>query len=246
MSDGIWAALSGAVAQQRSLDVTANNVANANTAGFRADRLVFEQALSQAGTDGPAPDAVRFVETAEMVTDHRAGALQQTGNPLDLALEGDGWFSVQTPSGERFTRAGAFVTNADGLIVTADGHPLLGVQEGDGPPPTLRLPPDASSIRVADDGTVYANERPIGRIRLTRFSEQPRKEGLTLYVGGQGAEPADARVRQGYLEMANVNAVAGMNELITVTRSFEAFQKVIDTFQALDERTARDLGARGR
>lgn len=246
MSDGIWAALSGAVAQQRSLDITANNVANANTAGFRADRLVFEQALSQAGTDGPAPDAVRFVQTAEMATDHRPGALQQTGNPLDLALEGDGWFSVQTPNGERFTRAGAFVTNADGLIVTADGHPVLGVQQGDGPPPTLQVPPATREIRVADDGTVFADEQQIGRLRITRFDEQPRKEGLTLYVGGQGGRPADAAVRQGYLEMANVNAVAGMNELITVTRSFEAFQKVIDTFQALDERTARDLGARGR
>ena len=244
MSDGIWSALSGAVAQQRSLDIVANNVANANTTGFRADRAVFEQALSQAGNDGPAPDALRYVNIADVATDHSAGALQQTEAPLDLALEGDGWFTVRTPAGERYTRAGSFVTDAQGVLMTAAGNPVLGVPEGDGPPPTIQIPADTRAVRITDEGNVFADETQVGQIRVVELDGTPRKEGLTLYTGN-GAEPSDALVRQGFLEMANVNAVAGMNELITVTRSFEAFQKLIDTFQSLDQRAARDIAGRG-
>lgn len=240
MSDGIWSALSGAIAQQRSLDIVANNVANANTTGFRADRAVFEHTLSQAGADGPAPQSLSYVNVAEIATDHSAGAMQQTGGPLDLALEGDGWFSVRTPQGERFTRAGSFVTNADGLLTTQGGHPVLGVQQGNEPPPVIQVPADTHEIRITTEGRVFADDAEVGQLRVVRFDQAPRKEGLTLYTG-QGAEPSDAQVRQGFLEMANVNAVAGMNELITVTRSFEAFQKLIETFQALDQRTARDV-----
>ena len=241
MSDGIWSALSGAIAQQRSLDIVANNVANANTTGFRADRAVFEQTLSQAGTDGPAPETLRFVDVTEIATDHRAGAMQQTGGALDLALEGDGWFAVRTPQGERYTRAGSFVTNGEGLLTTQGGHPVLGVQEGTEPPPVIEVPTDTREIRITTEGRVFADEQEVGQLRLVRFDDAPpTKEGLTLYTG-RGGEPSDAQVRQGFLEMANVNAVAGMNELITVTRSFEAFQKLIETFQALDQRTARDV-----
>lgn len=240
MGDGIWSALSGAVAQQRSLDIVANNVANANTTGFRADRAVFEERLAQAGVDGPAPEVLRFVDVTEIATDQTAGALQQTGGALDLALEGDGWFAVQTPNGERYTRAGSFVTNADGLLTTHNGYPVLNQHEGTDPPPTIQIPRDAHDIRVTPDGQIYADENRVGQLRVVRFDQPPEKEGLTLYTG-QGAEPSDAAVRQGFLEMANVNAVAGMNELITVTRSFEAFQKLIETFQALDQRTARDV-----
>ncbi len=241
MSDGIWAALSGAVAQERNLEVVANNVANANTVGFRADRVVFEQALAEAGNDGPAPDAVRFVSVAEIVTDQRAGAMQQTGNSLDVAIEGDGWLAVRTGNGERYTRAGSLATNGDGELMTPDGHLVLAEPPEEGvEPPTIQIPSDAIEIRIATDGQIYADEAALGRLRVVQFETPPQKEGLTLYTG-QNPEASDAQVRQGYLESANVNAVTGMNELITVTRSFAAFQKVIDTFRMLDERTARDI-----
>ena len=123
MSDGIYVALSGAVAQQRSLDVVANNVANANTIGYHGDHVAFRQALSQAGTQGPAPDTLRFNLVAQTVTNHDTGSLQQTGNPLDVALQGDAWFALRTPAGERYTRSGAFVTDRAGVLRSKDGHP---------------------------------------------------------------------------------------------------------------------------
>ncbi len=248
MSDGIYVALSGAVAQQRSLDVVANNVANANTTGFQADRVAFSQELARAAEDGPGPDALRFVSVNEVATDFSPGAHLETGGALDMAIDGDGFFVVQTPGGERYTRAGNFRTNADGVLTTPDGLKVMARNdESPGAPAEIRIPPDAAEITVSQDGTIAADGNPVARLRVVRFETPPQKEGLTLYTANQPATAADdARVSQGYLESSNINAVAGMNELITVTRSFEAFQKVIDAYQQLDQRTARDLGSRSR
>lgn len=244
MSDGIWSALSGAVAQQRSLEVVANNVANVNTVGFRADRVVFREVLSQVAPDGPAPSSLRFVAVDETVADRTSGALQDTGHALHLALEGDGYFAVRTPAGERYTRAGALVTDDAGDVRTPDGHQLL-VDDPSGPRP-LQVPRGYRELSVSERGEVVVDGTNLGRLRIVRFAEPPDKEGLTLFTGRAPRAADEVRVRQGFLESANVNAVAGMNELITVSRSFEAFQKVIDGFRALDERTARDVGMRQR
>ncbi len=244
MSDGIWSALSGAVAQQRSLEVVANNVANVSTVGFRADRVVFREMLSQAEADGPAPESIRFVAVDEAVADSSAGALQDTGHALHLALEGDGYFAVRTGAGERYTRAGALAVDDAGGVRTADGHALL-VDNPAGPRP-LVLPRGYRELNVNERGEVLVDGASLGRVRVVRFDETPEKEGLTLFTGQAPRAADDVRVRQGFLESANVNAVVGMNELITVSRSFEAFQKVIDGFRTLDERTAREVGSRAR
>jgi len=246
VSDGIWVALSGAVAQERALSVTANNVANASTTGFRGDRVSFRETLSQAGVDGPAPQTLRFVSTSRVDYDESAGALRETGNPLDVALEGDGWFAIRTPEGERYTRAGSFTTDGQGVLRTPDGHAVLGRPEREGDPaPEIVLPQTEAEVTVASDGTIRSGEQAVGQLWLVRFAEGAlTKEGHTRFTAnGQPQDAYDGNaVRQGMLEQANVNAVAGMHELITVSRSFEAFQKVIDTFQQLDERTARELG----
>ncbi|MEM9860451.1 MAG: flagellar basal-body rod protein FlgF [Myxococcota bacterium] len=246
MSDGIWAAVSGAVAQQRALDVTANNVANANTTGFRADRVAFREALAEAG-EGPAPADLRLVGVAQVEASEAPGAIGRTDGNLDFAIEGDGLFTVQTPQGERYTRAGQFHLDAEGVLRTASGAAVLGwVAEAGGATQELRIPPASGEIRVGEDGTIRAGDQEVGRLALRSFDEgQLEKEGNTLFVANGAGDAAEARVLQGYLEGSNMNAVAGMNELITVSRSFEAFQKVIDTFQRLDDRTARDLAKRG-
>lgn len=247
MSDGIWAALSGAVAQERSLSVVANNVANVSTTGFRADRVAFREALSQAGTEGPAPDALRFVNVSEVEFDDRAGNLKQTGNPLDLALEGDGYFVVQTPEGQRYTRAGSFVTDAEGTLRTPDGFPVMGRPGDDGTPQPIVLPSERADISIGPDGVIHAGDIEVDQVWVVRFDGGAlEKEGLTRFrTEAQAVDAYESNaVRQGMIEQANVNAVAGMHELITVSRSFEAFQKVIDTFQQLDERTARDVGSK--
>lgn len=251
MADGIYTALTGAVAQQQTLDVIANNVANANTAGFRADRAAFseflagaqkeQQSVSQLGQPGPRVD--HFVHIDVVAHDHSDGALRLTGNPLDMALTGEGFFAVQTPQGERLTRAGSFMMRADGTLTTTDGHDVLG--ETNQP---IHLPTN-KDVQVGADGSIQADGQFVGKLKLVR-AQDPKtleKESETLFKTSPNAPLQHAEnvtVTQGHLESSNVNAVAGLNELITVNRSFDALQKVIETFQKLDERTARELGAR--
>ncbi len=244
MSDGIYSALSGAIAQQRALDVVANNVANAGTVGYRADTLAFREAVSrEAG--GPNPDGLRYVSVAQQATDQSNGPLIQTDNPLDLALQGDGLFALQTDSGVRYTRAGSFRLDPEGVLRSPGGHALLAANPTDPNQPEIRVPVQTSEILVGTDGTVRADGQEIGRVRIERFADGAlEKQGLTLYAARQPGEAVtDVQVSQGYLEGANVSPVGGMNELISASRAFEAFQRVIQAFRQIDERAARDVGA---
>lgn len=242
MSDGIYVALSGAIAQQRSLDTVANNVANAGTHGFRADRVTFAQTLSRAGA-GPAPPSLSYVEAAQTITDPSDGALEVTGNPLDLAIRGDGFFAVQGPNGERFTRDGNFAVDAQGGLRTQAGLPVLGA---DGQP--VVLPQGTIDLTVGPTGILSSQGQEIGAIRVARFANVASltKEGDALFIASEPALPAEnANVVQGAVESANVNAVSGMNELIEAHRAFDAFQRVIQAYKQVDERTARELAASG-
>lgn len=245
MSDGIYAALSGAIAQQRSLDVVANNVANASTHGYRGDRVAFRQELANAGGNGPAPDALRYVSVSQVSTDATQGALQETGNTFDLALQGEGHFVVETPNGFRYTRAGSFTTDAEGVLRTQDGHRVMGVPEDPAriQPVEIRVPEGTVDVAVAADGTVRAGDGVLGQLRVVDI-QGGEKEGFTLFTARNAEASTNTSVVQGYLESSNINAVAGLNELITVSRSFEAFQKVIETFAQMDARTARDIAKR--
>jgi flagellar basal-body rod protein FlgF len=245
MSDGIYSALSGAVAQQQTLDVIANNVANVGTTGYRGDRLTFQEVLSRGG-GGPLPDGLRYVAIANLGTDASSGPLQQTHNPLDLAIQGDGLFSVRSPEGVRYTRAGSFMLDPEGAVRTHSGLPVLGA---DGAPVTL--PPDASEVTIGRDGTLTVDGVEGGQLALTTFGAgELEKEGLTLFrpVDGAAGRPlgdGEGQVLQGYLEGSNVNAVEGMSELIEANRAFDAFHRVIQAFKQIDERTAREVGRGG-
>jgi flagellar basal-body rod protein FlgF len=243
MSDGIYSALAGAIAQERTLAVVANNVANVNTTGFQGDKVAFSEIAAK--QLGARPQPLRFVSLDQTRIDLQSGGLEHTGNPLDLALQGDAYFAVQAPGGERYTRAGAFVTDGEGVLRTHGGLEVL----GDGG--TLSIPQGTKNIRVAPNGSIHADGQEVGRLKIVKFqgTEGLTRDGLTLLAAGANAVPMDLEtenvtVAQGYLDSANVNAVAGMNELITVSRSFDALQKVIDGFKQIDERTARDLGGR--
>jgi flagellar basal-body rod protein FlgF len=251
MADGIYTALTGAIAQQQTLDVIANNVANVTTAGYRADRASFSEFLAGAQktqlaavtADGqPAPRVDHFVHIDAVTRDQQDGVLKQTGNPLDMALSGDGFFVVQTDGGERLTRAGNFMLRTNNVLTTSDGHDVLG---DNGRPITLS---SAKNIQVSTDGVIQSDGHVVGKLKLVRAQDpaQLEKESATLYKPVDGAlmETAQVTVTQGHIEASNVNAVAGINDLITVNRSFDALQRVIETFQKLDERTARELGSR--
>jgi flagellar basal-body rod protein FlgF len=259
MSDGIYSALSGAIAQERNLSVVANNLANSNTAGFKGDRTVFFEMVTTTPTAPKISPALRYATVADVTIDHLPGSFKLTERPLDVALHGDGYFVIETPKGERYTRAGSFVMDQEGVLRTLTGHRVM----GENGPPTQRgseltIPEDAHEVRIDPDGTLRAvridggstNDEELGKLKLVRFPTEDDllKDGLTWFVPKEGVKPLSAEltttVEQGFLEDSNVNAVSGMTELILVTRSFEALQKVIETFRDMDNRTARDVGGR--
>ncbi|HET6331668.1 MAG TPA: flagellar basal-body rod protein FlgF [Polyangiales bacterium] len=253
MSDGIYSALSGALAQERNLQVTANNVANANTAGFKADRPSFYETLTKVKNPQALAPSLRYVHVADVQTDHGMGSFRLTERPLDVALQGDGFFTIETPKGERYTRAGSFVIDHEGTLRTLGGQRVMGEN---GPLMTqkgreIKVPQNTREVAINPDGSVRADNVEIGKLKLVRFADAQQdliKDGLTWFTTQNDAQPLQAEptttCEQGYLEDANINPVQGMTELIVVQRSFEALQKVIETFRDLDSRTARDVAGR--
>ena len=235
MSSGIYIAAAGAVAQSTALDATANNIANATTAGFRGDRVTFREALATARS----PD-VELVGAGTTRVDSQAGALTATENPLDLALDGDGYFGVQTPGGPRYTRAGNFQLDDQRNLVTPDGFAVRG--EGGAP---INVPADATSVAVGLDGTVSADGAELGKLELVRFAPtQVKREGGTLFSAtGKPTTGDPPKVRSGMLEASNVNIVRGMVDLVKVSRTYESLMRMIQGYHDVESRAARELGA---
>lgn len=234
MSSGIYIATAGAVAQSNALDATSNNIANASTAGFHGDRITFREALTAAKS---ADMSVVGAGTSRV--DGQAGAMMQTDNPLDLALEGDGMFGVQTPNGTRYTRSGNFRLDETRRLVTADGFQVRG--EGGA---AIVIPPEAQSIAIGADGAVSADGASVGKLELVNY--QPNKlkrEGASLFSATgkpTGGEPP--KVRAGMLESSNVNVVRGVVDLVKVSRAYESLMRVIQGYHDVESRAARDLG----
>lgn len=215
---------------ERRSEVTAHNLANASTDGFKAER-VFGRLLGAGGEGGTV---------AQTATDLRAGTFRTTDNPLDLALGTDGFLVVNTPAGERFTRGGSFRLDADRRIVDAAGRPLLG-EKG---PITV---PAGASVAVAPDGSVTADGKPLDRLRVERpgAGATLAHEGGTLFVPDAGRRPvaaADRQLRQGAVEESNVNPVSSMVDMIAVQRAYASVQKAITTLDAVRGTAASELG----
>jgi flagellar basal-body rod protein FlgF len=236
MDAAMYKALSGAMVQMRRLDATSQDLANANTAGYKADRLAFSEVL--AGGLPPEDRPGGWVAVGDQRTLSTQGGILATGNPFNLALEGDGMFVVQTARGERYTRNGSFTLSPDGTVITSEGAALLGEA---GP---LRV--TGQKIEVAADGTVQSEQGEIGRIRLVRFArgDQALKEGANQFrAEATNVQPAvGARVIQGSLEQSNVSPVEGMVSLISINRQFEAYQRAMKLMDAATERMVTDAG----
>lgn len=239
MIRGLYTACAGMLAQQARQDVVANNLANINTPGFKKDVVVYRAfptmlvkrigELRDTGQgEKPAPPVTTGKlgtgsAVAEIVTDLSTGSLQKTDNPLDIALGSDGYFVVQTPNGERYTRDGCFKLDSNGILTTSQGYPVLGK--------TGIIEVGEKQVTVDKRGNVNAGDELLDTLRVVRFGN-PRslvKIGDNLFeAGGQTpAEVTEPQVLQGYLELSNVNSVKEMVELITVVRAYEANQKVI-------------------
>jgi flagellar basal-body rod protein FlgF len=219
----------------RQQDRTANNLANANTVGYRRARTFTEELVQRLDAEG-APTSAR---TIGQWADAAPGALETTGNPLDLALLGEGFFAVaDADGGTRYTRAGRFTTDHEGTLRTPDGLAVLGA---DGP---ITLPP-GGPIEVSADGEIRVGNQVAGTLRIVGFPPDALLERTTgaAFVTDAAPEPLDRpQVRQGSVELSNVDAVSEMTEMIAQHRLFESHQKVLHAHDALLGRVTSDLG----
>ncbi len=224
--------LSRQVALRRQLDVIANNLANLNTAGFKSEAMMFEEYLMPvAEHDMPrrSDRTLSFVHDIATVRDFQPGRMQISDNPLDVAIEGDGWFVVGTPEGERYTRNGAFTLSPQGDLVTHDGHPVLGAG---GP---LQFGPDDGEIVIARDGTVSTDAGEVGQLRVVRFDTNMdlTPAGDTMFATDSQPIVADnASVQQGMIERSNVTPITEISNMIEVTRAYES---LVSTQRRMDD-----------
>jgi flagellar basal-body rod protein FlgF len=227
MENALLIGLSRQTILERQLDVVANNIANVNTSGFKADTSLFEEYLMPGAHEDNFVGSDRrlsYVQDRGTFRDLSQGPVAETKNPLDLAISGNGFLVVQTAAGERYTRDGGLQVNNQGQLVTASGNPVLG---GSGP---IVLQPTDHDVNVSPDGTITVVEGTgrtdsvRGKLRLVSFADAQRllKEGSNLYSASDGAAQADTKsqVQQGYIEKSNVNAVAEMSRMIEVTRAY--------------------------
>lgn len=258
MNYGLYTAYLGMRARMRSVETIANNLANASTTGFKAERLYYHAVESSGFVTPPnapvanAPlgselpttnDPVWRTRTLGVVAgampDYGTGELRQTGRSLDVALQGDGFFTIQTPRGERYTRNGAFTLDANGQLVTLQGDLVVGEA---GP---ITLPPGEISIEA--NGNISVAGRQQAQLKLVRFENPPAaltKEGDNLFASNGKEQPVAApgtQVQQGMLEASNVNSVGEMAAMIQYNREFEALQRSI-TLQMDLRKIAGEIG----
>ena len=206
----------------REMQVVANNIANSATTGFRQEGLVFAEFIRETGDGASLSMASAQARTTSMVQ----GALTKTGGDLDLAIEGEGFFLIETPAGQRMTRAGNFALSAEGDLVTNDGYRVL---DAGGAP--VFVPPDAAGLGISADGTISVGGQPLGQIGLVQPADQidlVREDGVMFRTEGEIEPVPDGRVLQGFLEGANVDPVGQIARMIEVQRAYEMGQSFLD------------------
>lgn len=241
MENALLIGLSRQTTLRNQLDVVANNIANINTTGYKSQSILFEEYLmpvAEASDFQGQDKTLSYVVDYKSIYDQSQGAFTQTGNPLDIAISGEGFFVVETEDGEAYTRNGAFHLDNSGQLVTADGKPVL----GDGGP--LQFSPEDGAISIAEDGTVSTDLGEKGKIRLVRFEnpEDLDRVGENLFEG-EDAEPVlNPRLTQGTIERSNVQGVVEVTRMIEITRSYQAVSKMISDGDDLSRKAIEELG----
>jgi flagellar basal-body rod protein FlgG len=240
MADGIYVALSGSIAKGRQIEAVANNLANLESTAYRRQQVVFRDVLGRLSQDdaralasmpvktGSVPVDMVHVVAAGEKTSSRAGSLQVTGEKLDLALDGAGYFELRTSQGTRYTRDGHFLRTSDGFLVAQDGAQVMGLR---GP---IRIP--EGDLEVSAEGRIGVDGRQLGQLRLVDMQTPSdlEREGLNRYRTNTRPIPARALVVQGSLESSNVNALREMIAMIEAHRSFESLQQAIQSYREMD------------
>ena len=241
MENALLVGLSAQIALRRSMDVVANNVANISTGGFKRENPLFESVLASVDSENRVggQSEVAFVRDYGLMRDLNAGPMEQTGGPLDMAIDGSAYFTVQTANGDRFTRDGHFKMDQTGRLVTMTGDPVMG--EG-GP---IALPTTARDIKIAKDGTVSTESGQVGKIRLAAFANERalRTEGDNLFASDEPALAApSARLQQGMLERSNVQGVSEMTKMIEIMRAYQSVSETLSQTEDTYKRAAQKLG----
>ncbi|MBF0179685.1 MAG: flagellar basal-body rod protein FlgF [Magnetococcales bacterium] len=256
MDSGVWAAVNGAKRTEMRLDVLANNLANVNTNGFKEGNITFESFMTKPGVEqhplpgdafmghkGPHELPYPFINPASRAysmaypgatrttTDTTQGGLKGTGNPLDVAIEGAGYFAVNTPEGRRYTRDGSFQVNAQGELVTKDGYQVQGASGA--------IVVGTEQVEISPDGTIANKDGQVGQmLRVDLPADILKKTGKNLFSAPQERETpmtnALGGFRQGFLEASNTNTVRGMTQMIEANRYYENYLKIIQTLDSID------------
>jgi flagellar basal-body rod protein FlgF len=239
MQSNFYVALSAQIALQRRLDTIANNVANASTAGFRAEEVKFESLLSLASAD-----PVAFASAGNSYLSRRPGELVRTDNLFDVAVEGDAWLAVQTSAGTAYTRDGRMRMSDTGELTTLNNQPVL--DRGGAP---IRLDPNAGPPRITRDGSILQNNRQIGALGLFKIDERAnlrRVENVAVLPDLPATPVADFNavgLQQGYVERANVNPVLEMTKLVALQHAFEAVTAALKDSDASLQDAIKTLGS---
>ena len=255
MRDSSLSSLFGALSNEMRMATVANNLANVNTTAYKKDVMAFHDVFTRFAHDNvvttkgflrdkdmfPDPKIMAKTRLSDQNIDFTQGSLKQTGNQLDFALSGEGFFRVQAPEGILYTRAGSFMVDATGTLVTQQGLPVM-VDGGE-----LVLPPGAK-LSVDDGGNVSVNGQPAGAFDLTTFENlgDLQRVGGNMYSASDGAAEAvpdqDLVVQQGYVEQGNVEVVTEMVEMIGVQRAFEMYTKMLQNTDSIDKQVISRVG----
>ncbi|HEY9219476.1 MAG TPA: flagellar basal-body rod protein FlgF [Phenylobacterium sp.] len=242
MDNALYVGLSRQIILRRELDIVANNIANADTTGFKVESMMArtEPAAPAHTADGPKP--VKFVMPNGVARDFGQGAMRQTNGDLDLAVEGRGFFQVSTADGPRFTRDGRFRLDDTGRLVSQTGDPVLG-DSGD----EIVIDPRRGALAIGIDGTLSQGTERVGKIGVVDFDDLSvlEKAGDNQLRNSSNLQPTpatDAKVRQGFLEGSNVNPILEITRMMDVSRAYQQISKMMDSEQELSRRSVERLG----
>ena len=242
MDNALYVGLSRQMVLRREMDIVANNLANADTTGFKVESLM-ERTDSEAPAytlQGPRP--VKFVGEDGVMRDFGQGSLRRTDAPLDLAIEGQGFFQVQSPNGPRYTRDGNFRLDDNGVLVTQGGYPVM--DDGGG---SITLDPALGQVSISQDGTVTQGTTRIAKLNAVNFQTLStlEKTGDNLYRNTSNQQPTAAegsKIRQGMLEGSNVNSIAEISKMIEINRAYEQMAKIMDSTAELSKSAVQRMG----
>lgn len=242
MDNALFVGLSHQMVLRRNLDILAHNLANMTTTAYKAERPLFKTFLTDIRDAEGRPTKAQYVTDFGMTRDTAEGVVRRTENPLDIAINGKGFFAVETPAGERYTRAGQFRLDAEGTLITAAGDKVLDTNRQ-----PLTFAPEETDFRVARDGAVSTSQGPKGRLLVVEFADESKLErvGETYFRNAAPAAPQPAEktvLLQGMIEDSNVVPILEMSTLVEVMRAYSSSTQLVKSIEDTSERAIRVLG----